>query len=98
MGVLVSLSCGTYCCVLSKMCGYVSQACRLTFLWFVINCNDEHMINLFFEIQNFKMWMCGSVGRASDSRPEGHRFKSGHVQYTFWTSQPFLKLCLATLT
>ena len=24
--------------------------------------------------------MCGSVGRASDSRPEGHRFKSGHVQ------------------
>jgi hypothetical protein len=42
--------------------------------------------------------MCGSVGRASDSRPEGHRFKSGHVQNTFWTFKPFLKLRLATFT
>ena len=46
------------------------------------------MINWrFYVIYFFSMqlcWMCSSVGRASDSRPESRQFKSGHVQEHMW--------------
>ena len=58
-------------------------------MWFVI-VYDNIVDRGFYAVS----WMCGSVGRASDSRPEGHRVKSGHVHFTFWTLQPFLKLCI----
>ena len=44
---------------------YVSQACRLTFLWFVINCNDEHIFNF---SEEFRILKCGCVAQLVEHR------------------------------
>ena len=67
-------------------------------MWFVIVYDNIVDTGLYACSREIKIWMCGSVGRVSDSRPEGRRFKIDHVHFTFWTFKPFLKLRLATFT